>query len=706
MTEELYINGECVDLKPGARLTLNFKSNILGDISKITSSNSQTVHLPKTTRNRRILGNPTAVAYDSTTRYKRFRARYIKNGIEVIQAAYAVLLDSSADYEMAIFWGVMANFQTWVDKGAQLSDLDGTENLPWSSVNYVDTVPTMWSKGYGYAAYNCGVSNTSRINIHPSATAWWISNRIAAQAGFTIEIAIKYKQALQSLAIPCLSRNPSPESWDAEKSQISIGCKTIKEYIWTPPTGHRIGYEVGVFQKRSVAQRRDVYVGENVGYTYKTPEGGGQYSRTVKMAEFSTLTLDAMDIYIDARKVNINQYTRISMCVRKEGKQFSATDRKVFKSWTLSQQLEIRDTIDCSNFDYYYFILENVVQEDATYQIDINITPHAEDMMFPSVFRICPNLPEITQIDFIKAICAILGIFVTPDPSNDNNMKFASLDILTTNKVQALDWSNKLIRGNNDEPKTVKFRIADYCQNNIFKYKEDDTVKTPGDGNLTISNEALEHEKTVITLPFTPSDGNKIPHYQLSDSETEVKAVSIKDRIMNIVDNGGRAALTFDGLDFGTLLPKYYDTMSDMLNSAIMICERFTLSEYDLRQLDYTIPFYLRQYGKYYGIVSIQTSSDDVCEVEAVQLPATPFRMVEVTLFTEGYSVPDMSNHLSGNGKYIKGAFVTVSATDTLAYKFQHWRICGTGDILSSERSYTFIAVDDIKLSAFYKYEY
>ena len=54
MTEELYINGEAVDLKPDAATTLNYKSNLLGDISKITSSNSQTIQCPKTTRNLRI----------------------------------------------------------------------------------------------------------------------------------------------------------------------------------------------------------------------------------------------------------------------------------------------------------------------------------------------------------------------------------------------------------------------------------------------------------------------------------------------------------------------------------------------------------------------------------------------------------------------------------------------------------------------------
>ena len=62
MKEELYIDDQIVDLYPDKPITLNFKSNILHDISKITASNSYTIQLPKTTRNRCVLDNPTAVS--------------------------------------------------------------------------------------------------------------------------------------------------------------------------------------------------------------------------------------------------------------------------------------------------------------------------------------------------------------------------------------------------------------------------------------------------------------------------------------------------------------------------------------------------------------------------------------------------------------------------------------------------------------------
>ena len=71
MTEELFINNQSVDLKPDAASTLNYKSNLFGDISNITSSNSQTIQCPKTTANRNIFDNPGAPAYISGVRYNR-----------------------------------------------------------------------------------------------------------------------------------------------------------------------------------------------------------------------------------------------------------------------------------------------------------------------------------------------------------------------------------------------------------------------------------------------------------------------------------------------------------------------------------------------------------------------------------------------------------------------------------------------------------
>lgn len=636
MTEELYINGEAVDLKPDAATTLNYKSNLLGDISKITSSNSQTIQCPKTTRNRKIFDNPGAPAYVSDKRYNRYSARLVRNGIEIVRVGYAVLLSSSETYEIALYWGVMANFQAWVDKAAKLNELTGTEALTWGANITATSLSQMKSAGYGYAKYDCGVSNTSLANIHPSVTAWWVLNRIATQAGFTFEIPDKHKLALRGIAIPCLSKKASPESWLAEKTYTSAYCTTVREFLGMDVnTGSALmAYAVGYINVKSSTQTLPVYIGNNVAYGYyanwKWSDDGirwpvGTDYRTVYMAEFSTLSLDEMEIYIDALSVNLASSTSIVMYVKKGDAAYTE-----FKTWKIQAGQTVRELVDCSGFDKYYFILKDPKQESAAYTVNIEITPHTEEMTYPSAFRIGLNLPEISQIDYIKAICGMLGIFAVPDPANVNNLKFVSLDTLQENKVQACDWSDKLARSNDDEPKTTEYKINDYCRNNYFRYKEDDTVSTNADGNLKIDSEILNAEKTVITLPFAPSDGSTIRHYELNDDGTAVDAVQVKDRIMRLISDGsGLAMLTFDGLDFTTLLSKYYSTLSRLLNGVITIAEQVMLDEYDLKSLDYSIPFYLRQYGKFYGIVSIRSTANKACEVKAIQLPETVIEQTE-----------------------------------------------------------------------------
>lgn len=628
MTEELYIDGEAVDLKPDAATTLNYKSNLLGGISKITASNSQTIQCPKTPRNRKIFDNPGAPAYVSDRRYKRYSARLVRNGVEVVRVGYAVLLSASEHYEIGLYWGVMANFQAWVDKAAKLNELDGTEALTWNRNVTATALSTFKSRGYGYARYDCGVANTDLVNIHPSVTAWWILNKISTQAGFRFDMPSKYEEQLRTMAIPCLGKNAIPESWVSEKTFVSAYCINIYEFIGPDMSGHpAMYYTVGYISANSCSQTHPIFLGNNIEYGYYANYStDGEISwprptdyRTVYMAEFTTLSLKEMEVKIDALSVNAVALTTLDMYARKEGGSYI-----LFESWRLLESPTIREVIDCSGFDHYYFIISEPRQESAAYQVNIEIIPHVDKITYPSTFSIASNLPEITQIDFIKAICAMLGIFVVPDPTDSRNLKFVSFDILQANKVRAHDWSNKLVGSNEDEPKTVEFKVNDYCRNNYFKYKEDDTVATNADGNLTIASEVLEREQTAITLPFAASDGSKVPHYKLSDDGLRAEDVQIKERIMGLVDDGsGLAALSFAGLSFSSLLSKYYSTLSELLNNAIMITEQIQLSEIDLKSLDYSVPFYLRQYGKYYGIISIQSAAGKACEVKAVQLPKT-----------------------------------------------------------------------------------
>ena len=56
MRYELYIDERRVDLSDD-NIALNYKSNLLSDITKIVSNNSYTIKLPKTSNNMALFGH-------------------------------------------------------------------------------------------------------------------------------------------------------------------------------------------------------------------------------------------------------------------------------------------------------------------------------------------------------------------------------------------------------------------------------------------------------------------------------------------------------------------------------------------------------------------------------------------------------------------------------------------------------------------------
>ncbi|MBR0281256.1 MAG: leucine-rich repeat domain-containing protein [Oscillibacter sp.] len=251
-------------------------------------------------------------------------------------------------------------------------------------------------------------------------------------------------------------------------------------------------------------------------------------------------------------------------------------------------------------------------------------------------FKAKGNFPDITQLDFVKAICGLFGLFVVPSGSEDT-IKFASIDLLVGNKANAADWSGKLIRDRADgDPREIKYSYGEFARRNWFKYKDDDTVETSGTAALEVNNEALEPEKDAISIPFAATDEKattfggvattlaRIPHYELND-DGNPQDVALTPRLVCMRGggaNGNEAYARFIPISFANMIARYYQQLGAILNSAVVIKEKFRLTEYDILGLDYTKPVYLKQYGRYYGIVSVQTESD-ICTVELLQLPET-----------------------------------------------------------------------------------
>ena len=255
----------------------------------------------------------------------------------------------------------------------------------------------------------------------------------------------------------------------------------------------------------------------------------------------------------------------------------------------------------------------------------------SDEVPYGGNFPIGKNLPDIKVTDFLKCICILTSTF----PSQrfiGGRLAFADIVSLWAAKTQAVDWTKKLIPSEaSNHPRQTDFSVEEYCQHNIYKWKEDDTVYLQHDADMTVDNKTLEYTQDVCTLPFAATDGNRIPIYDWESKQytigrtattvqTATKYKACKDRIVNLVKSDiGYAALAFN-IDLQSIFDTKLEKLRKTVANPHQITERFNLSDLEILNFDETKPVYLAQYGAYFAVLEIKTTSSGYSEVTMIQL--------------------------------------------------------------------------------------
>jgi hypothetical protein len=228
-------------------------------------------------------------------------------------------------------------------------------------------------------------------------------------------------------------------------------------------------------------------------------------------------------------------------------------------------------------------------------------------------FTLAENLPDISQIDFINFISKFYGLFPMQQGDSVTFVPFSRLfDNIDTGNVY--DWSKVLTEQYIDCPNNVSQTIDGYAQRNTIKYKEDKNDPVDLTASLVVEDEVLESEKKLIEFPFAASRGNKIPQYSLND-EGELEKNDCEYRVMRITygENYTNNALRFsDDMTPQQIANRHYSELQDVIRKPMQIEEEVILSLLDLKDIDYSKPVYLSKYGRYFAIISIQWTSDNL----------------------------------------------------------------------------------------------
>lgn len=676
MTKELYINGQLCDLEDTPSLI--FQSPVFNDLDVIQSNRSAEINLPLTPRNRKAFGLIDRIdILDDSAAYGKHSAAYYLGGFPVFTRGYAMVTDVTDTINITLVWGNIDNFQPLFDASLrdlreQIIEVAGADYVEWNKeVPWALPSDTALA---GFIQIDFGAGRNINYS-HPSVQVSAILDAIQKYHGITIENITRLSQTSDKhpMIVPLVSKNSGPDSWYSDRFEASSA-----HYGNSGSSNTALKFREIVSDKRSILTDQNYAI--DVSSTKTIDVSIISYSSAVF---FPGMRAASASPTLKLRGDSGNGTSEVLLSV--EGIDTGSGIRFGVKP-DLFNNVEV----NVEDYDTVRWILSNAVTIDATTSDEFTvaakfiITPHFDDIQFPSPFPIAENLPDMTHAEFLSALMTMAGLFAYPDSSDSNTIRMMSPDKFynSTDTIDydyrivdsgdnrtpstqtdrrivdshldatIQDWSRKVIlndRGEIWRPEGTEFTMGDYAQTNTLDYDNDEDAEMLNtQGIISIDNENIERENELVSLDFSASTNRTgwnpdrpdrpfafVPCYeeQTVNGAKEVNYSAPSARILadvntTIEDGNGTVGRYRHGLFPRTMyfggsegiVAKRYADYQRILKKFRMITVYVKLTVADICNLDYTRRVYLDVYGCYFAIYSVTTGEDGICECKLIKL--------------------------------------------------------------------------------------
>lgn len=619
MRYELYINGEKVDMVQES-ITLTMKSNLLGEFGKIVAGSSQTVKLPITSKNRRILGLPEIGTLDGGSVRRRLKATLLSNGIGIINDGIAVILKATEDsYEIGITYGVISFLQQVKDAG-KLNEMNvNTEySLLWNSTSLQDHPISNFIQQYGWGEYDNGVNDANIINVHPVVSCSFVWTLLKT---YTFNFDVKFSDgqdvggiwyspleySFDKYLLLLVTKNGSNKANSGGQAELDMSYQYGFRYVYGD---NSYSTPLGTMKSNTTSY---------LSYEDITPHNGGT-ARIFKI--IFTKAVDSYRLTYSVRLYNRNA-TAYTLYIMKNYK-----EPTLFSQDAVLHQVPLGDGssyytggIDLGSMakdDYLTFkIGANNDGDTATQQMSITIknavltnVGEVPDVQYGDYYPIVPNLPDMKITEYIQFIGYLTGTFPMVKPQDPNTLWMVRIEDF--DKSNAYDWSDKW----DGTPEEMTYTYLEAQKNKIVYEKDDDVSGYPTEGEIRVNDDTLNNEAELIEIPLSASNGGSIHHYSYVDGQLQENSISPR-LLYNYTGNYvGYVTECYPQ----HIIDKRWAKYKELVKSPVKIRGTFRLSEIDIKELDYMKPVYLQQTGRYYGIIQVQWKGDESV-VELLQLP-------------------------------------------------------------------------------------
>lgn len=602
MRDELYIDGTKVDMGESG-VSLEYRSNILTDISKIVSNFSYTIKLPKTKNNLRLIECAHIPSAVSSFPYLPHVGTLLRDGVQIVDGANVVLMSVSDTIEIALSWGNATGFSKIIEFEGNLDDLDyGIDDyIFWRyDISPDENVPIM---NYGFR------STEKHVSYHPVVSAKWLLDRIQSQFGVNLLFPSDKQDVLQSLKIPLLKKEDAQKHVDANRVALTLnGLKKTDGAL-------RV-YQLMFYGL--VSSYYVEYYSDSVLISAFKPKFNNMqlnYSIDCKLIYVGSAYKNGgyLDI-VDADTGEIIDQVNAFEVIDRGNDNYECHFKKDLSLEPYDKTIYISTTVSKTGDDSVSLVSGSITLEAKVSEVGADIGEYNK-------FFTIPNLPSIKLIDFVKSIAYMLGVFAVPGDNND--IRFISFDTVIENKSNAVDWSGRVLFNDyGDVARNISYQLNDFTQKNWFRYKEDDNVTENYDSFIAVENRALDYERDAVSLPFSACDTlggvASIPLYSYNDDGELEYDSGMNPRIV-LYDSETRSGV-FYPLRWEELIRQHYASYQEVVRQPKVIKELVLLSAPELAVLDLLKPVYIRQYGSYFAIVKVKTKENNICEVELLKI--------------------------------------------------------------------------------------
>jgi hypothetical protein len=649
---ELFINGKRMELDEKSLVAMSYVQNDIAQVTDVNSDFSQIFNVPKSPGNIKNMEWADLTSSDSAIAYRTAIAHLIQGGVTTVPLAIAQLTGADDDYYFIKVIVGNESFFRILGK-SKISDLDlsaGDHEFDWDlrlrgGNTYADI--------YKYPLINYGRFNTSRTvdlrYLRPAIFSRAILDQIEAESGYTFsgEILNSFEITRQILPFTNERLEGDPEYTKA---------KGITNVDFVVPDG------LFPFKKMEIHDS-NVLIDPNNLITYGSGAGYGYYKAQYSGTYYARFILDYENLSGSSGVVDV--------WIKRGGSTIIMDQYDLdYDNWLLGITTGVRTyegKYVLEKDDELYLLLRNTgigfINIHSGSSLEIY---DAEDLeaFYGSRISLSYNLPDFTQIDFMKAVAQMTGIIFATDALN-KIVYFKQFKNLYENSHLAKDWSGKVVISKAKRSSI----IPGYAQRNHFKYKVDSSeyerfIPGDADGFFDVDDQNLPEEKTIATLPFAGTfesreylagSGSGIPVPSIlmqkpisipDDPAFQVKVLPrvLYDLFIDADDLDGDPFTLTDGtnslafpagmyipfcyfvtphsfpvpgspalkyLDWDSMLQDHYTELQRMLFRAKLLKVPAYISAVDVETRDHFIPIYLKQEAANFYLNKIDRNVND-----------------------------------------------------------------------------------------------